>query len=105
VQQLAAVNLSRDANTLIYGDSKLSEDAIDRVVSNINQECVAFVISLLYFTYDSSISIQKNGKFSYKWLNEDEADITHINVHNRVLKKGAAFFLFVRWLAYIQLTE
>ena len=37
-QRLAAENLYRDANTLIYGDSKPSEDAIDRVVSKINKE-------------------------------------------------------------------
>ena len=36
---LAAEALYRDANTLAYGDSKPSEDAIDRVVSKINQEC------------------------------------------------------------------
>ena len=41
-QRLAAENLYRDANTLIYGDSNPSEDAIDRVVSKINQECVPF---------------------------------------------------------------
>ena len=44
-QQLAAEKLYRNANTLIYGDNKPSEDAIDKVVSKINQECV-----LSYFT-------------------------------------------------------
>jgi len=39
-QQLAAENLYRNANTLIYGDNKPSEEAIDKVVSKINQECV-----------------------------------------------------------------
>ena len=39
-QRMAAENLYRDANTLIYGDSKPSEDAIDRVVSKINKEYV-----------------------------------------------------------------
>jgi hypothetical protein len=39
-QKLAAENLYRDANTLIYGDNKPSEDAIDRVVGKINKECV-----------------------------------------------------------------
>jgi hypothetical protein len=39
-QQLAADNLYRDANTLIYGDNKPSEDAIDRVVEKINKEYV-----------------------------------------------------------------
>lgn len=37
-QQLAAENLYRNANTLIYGDNKPSEEAIDKVVSKINQE-------------------------------------------------------------------
>ncbi|KAF9467693.1 SYF2-domain-containing protein [Collybia nuda] len=71
-QQLAAENLYRDANTLIYGDSKPSEDAIDRVVSKINQD------------------IDKKGKFSRKRLNEEEGDITYINEHNRVFNKKIA---------------
>ena len=48
-QRMAAENLYRDANTLIYGDSKPSEDAIDRVVSKINKECVYFHFSFLIF--------------------------------------------------------
>lgn len=71
-QQLAAANLYRDANTLIYGDNKPSEDAIDRVISKINQD------------------IDKKGKFSRKRLNEDEGDITYINEHNRVFNKKIA---------------
>jgi pre-mRNA-splicing factor SYF2 len=39
-QQLARESLYRNANTLIYGDNKPSEDAIDRVVGKLNQECV-----------------------------------------------------------------
>ena len=46
-QRIAAENLYRDANTLIYGDSKPSEDAIDRVVSKINKECVYLLFFLL----------------------------------------------------------
>lgn len=45
-QRIAAENLYRDANTLIYGDSKPSEDAIDRVVSKINKEWV-YIFSFL----------------------------------------------------------
>ncbi|KAF5384128.1 hypothetical protein D9615_003353 [Tricholomella constricta] len=71
-QQLAAANLYRDANTLIYGDNKPTEDAIDRVVGKINQD------------------IDKKGKFSRKRLNEDEGDITYINEHNRVFNKKIA---------------
>jgi pre-mRNA-splicing factor SYF2 len=37
-QELAREALYRDANTLLYGDNKPSEDAIDRVVSKLNQE-------------------------------------------------------------------
>jgi pre-mRNA-splicing factor SYF2 len=71
-QKLAAENLYRDANTLIYGDNKPSEDAIDRVVSKINKD------------------IDKKGKFSRKRLNEEEGDITYINEHNRVFNKKIA---------------
>ncbi|KJA25271.1 hypothetical protein HYPSUDRAFT_135126 [Hypholoma sublateritium FD-334 SS-4] len=71
-QRLAAENLYRDANTLIYGDSKPSEDAIDRVVGKINKD------------------IDKKGKFSRKRLNEEEGDITYINEHNRVFNKKIA---------------
>ncbi|KAF8693975.1 hypothetical protein AX14_002227 [Amanita brunnescens Koide BX004] len=71
-QRLAAENLYRDANTLIYGDNKPSEDAIDRVVSKINRD------------------IDKKGKFSRKRLNEDEGDITYINERNRVFNKKIA---------------
>ncbi|EEB90725.1 hypothetical protein MPER_11029, partial [Moniliophthora perniciosa FA553] len=74
-QQLAAENLYRDANTLIYGDSKPSEEAIDRVVSKINKD------------------IDKRGKFSRKRLNEDEGDITYINEHNRVFNKKASLHI------------
>ncbi|KAF8893045.1 SYF2 splicing factor-domain-containing protein [Infundibulicybe gibba] len=70
--KLAAENLYRDANTLIYGDSKPTEDAIDRVVSKINKD------------------IDKKGKFSRKRPNEDEGDITYINEHNRVFNKKIA---------------
>lgn len=44
-QQIAAENLYRDANSMLYGDSKPSEEDIDRVVGKINQECA----SLLFF--------------------------------------------------------
>ncbi|KAJ8508512.1 hypothetical protein ONZ45_g9223 [Pleurotus djamor] len=71
-QQLAAENLYRDANTLIYGDSKPSEDAIDRVVSKLNKD------------------MDKKSKFSRKRNNEDEGDITYINEHNRVFNKKIA---------------
>ncbi|KIM92128.1 hypothetical protein PILCRDRAFT_810146 [Piloderma croceum F 1598] len=71
-QQLAADNLYRDANSMLYGDNKPSEDAIDRVVGKINKD------------------IDKKGKFSRKRLNEDEGDITYINERNRVFNKKIA---------------
>ena len=84
-QQLAAENLYRNANTLIYGDNKPSEEAIDKVVSKINQECV-----LYYFTCLPELnvhSVDKKRKFSRKRANEDEGDITYINERNRVFNK------------------
>lgn len=39
-RRLAAENLYRDANSLLYADNKPSEEAIDRVVSKINREYV-----------------------------------------------------------------
>ncbi|KAF8653666.1 hypothetical protein AX16_003817 [Volvariella volvacea WC 439] len=74
-QQLASENLYRDANTLIYGDNKPSEDAVDRVVAKINKD------------------IDKKAKFSRKRPNEDEGDITYINEHNRVFNKKARIHL------------
>ncbi|KAF8624661.1 hypothetical protein AX17_006992 [Amanita inopinata Kibby_2008] len=71
-QRLASENLYRDANTLVYGDNKPSEDAIDRVVGKMNRD------------------IDKKGKFSRRRLNEDEGDITYINEHNRVFNKKIA---------------
>jgi len=71
-QQLAAENLYRGANSMLYGDSKPSEDAIDRVVGKINRD------------------IDKKGKFSRKRLHEDEGDITYINERNRVFNKKIA---------------
>ncbi|KAF9788062.1 SYF2-domain-containing protein [Thelephora terrestris] len=73
-QQLAAENLYRNANTLIYGDNKPSEEAIDKVVSKINQD------------------VDKKRKFSRKRANEDEGDITYINERNRVFNKKIARF-------------
>lgn len=84
-QRLAAENLYRNANTLIYGDNKPSEEAIDKVVSKINQECVLLCsYQLLELTFRS---VDKKRKFSRKRANEDEGDITYINERNRVFNK------------------
>ncbi|CCM05616.1 uncharacterized protein FIBRA_07845 [Fibroporia radiculosa] len=71
-QRLAAEYLYRDANSLLYADNKPSEEAIDRVISKINQD------------------IDKKSKFSRKRHNEDEGDITYINERNRVFNKKIA---------------
>ncbi|RPD61558.1 SYF2-domain-containing protein [Lentinus tigrinus ALCF2SS1-6] len=71
-QQLAAENLYRDANSLLYADNKPSEDAIDRVISKINKD------------------VDKKSKFSRKRANEDEGDVTYINERNRVFNKKIA---------------
>lgn len=55
-QRLAAENLYRDANTLIYGDNKPSEDAIDQLVSKINKECVVL---------DAVFSFERNLELSF----------------------------------------
>jgi hypothetical protein len=90
-QRLAAENLYRDANTLIYGDNKPSEDAIDRVVSKINREWVPFKSFCFRSRAHSNFycSVDKKGKFSRKRLNEDEGDITYINERNRVFNRKA----------------
>ncbi|EUC62077.1 Pre-mRNA-splicing factor SYF2 [Rhizoctonia solani AG-3 Rhs1AP] len=66
--------LYRDANTLLYGDNKPSEEAIDRVVGKINHD------------------LDKRSKFSRKRTNEEEGDITYINERNRVFNKKIARF-------------
>ncbi|KAI0634360.1 SYF2-domain-containing protein [Trametes polyzona] len=71
-QQLAAENLYRDANTLLYADSKPSEEAIDKVIEKINKD------------------VDKKKKFSRKRHNEDEGDVTYINERNRVFNKKIA---------------
>ncbi|KAI0772954.1 SYF2-domain-containing protein [Trametes elegans] len=71
-QQLAAENLYRDANTLLYADNKPSEDAIDKVIEKINKD------------------VDKKKKFSRKRQNEDEGDVTYINERNRVFNKKIA---------------
>ncbi|KAF8610575.1 SYF2-domain-containing protein [Ceratobasidium sp. AG-I] len=70
----ASEHLYRDANSLLYGDNKPSEDAIDRVVSKLN------------------LDIDKRSKFSRKRANEEEGDITYINERNKVFNKKIARF-------------
>ncbi|KIY49738.1 mRNA splicing factor SYF2 [Fistulina hepatica ATCC 64428] len=60
------------SNTLIYGDHKPSEEAIDRVVGKVTND------------------IEKKYKFHRKRTNEIEGDITYINEQNRVFNKKIA---------------
>lgn len=55
-QQLAHENLYRDASTLVYGDDKPSEDAIDRVVGKINREYVLMLLLILTLSHTLSVS-------------------------------------------------
>jgi len=86
-QKAMAETFYRDANTLMYGDNKPSEDAIDRVVSKINKEFVTLLSCPCLILTRNVCSIDKKGKFSRKRPNEDEGDITYINEHNRVFNK------------------
>jgi pre-mRNA-splicing factor SYF2 len=54
-QELAAANLYRDANSMLYADNKPSEEAIDRVVAKLNKEYVNSPPSL---TLHSSVFMQ-----------------------------------------------
>ncbi|KIJ37057.1 hypothetical protein M422DRAFT_211748 [Sphaerobolus stellatus SS14] len=71
-QKIAAENLYRDANSLLYADNKPTEDAIDRVVQKLN------------------LDLDKRGNRSRKRANEDEGDVTYINERNRVFNKKIA---------------
>ena len=83
---------------MLYGDSKPTEDAIDRVVGKINKECVNLPFASFSFNNQNQRSnrrvhsIDKKGKFSRKRLNEDEGDITYINERNRVFNKKVRFY-------------
>ncbi|KAI0827287.1 SYF2 splicing factor-domain-containing protein [Trametes gibbosa] len=88
-QQLAAENLYRDANTLLYADSKPTEDAIDKVIEKMNKEYV-HLSCLTPVSHNVSFSVDKKKKFSRKRHNEDEGDVTYINERNRVFNKKIA---------------
>ncbi|KAH8804157.1 mRNA splicing factor SYF2, partial [Flagelloscypha sp. PMI_526] len=68
-QQVAIDGLYRDNNSLLYGDNKPSDAAIDRVVDKVTQD------------------LERRAKFSRKRPNEDEGDITYINERNKVFNK------------------
>ena len=92
-QQLAAESLYRDANSLLYADNKPSDEAIDRVIGQINQEYVAGLNAFLPFIDRYHSSIDKRRKFSRKRPNEDTTgDITYINEKNRIFNKKVESF-------------
>lgn len=64
----AAESLYRDANTLSYGDSKPSEEAIDRVVGKMNAETAA-------------AHKKKRNR------DDDDGEVTYINEQNKVFNK------------------
>nr|ODN85554.1 pre-mRNA-splicing factor SYF2 [Cryptococcus depauperatus CBS 7841] len=66
----ASEDLYRGADTLAYGDNKPSEEAIDRVISKINKECV------------SSIGKKKREK-----KDDDNEEVNYINERNKVFNK------------------
>ena len=74
---------------MLYADNKPSDEAIDRVIGNINSEYVCVIIRVpsphSLITYFDSID--KRRKFSRKRPNDDTGDITYINEKNRVFNK------------------
>ncbi|KIO01638.1 hypothetical protein M404DRAFT_1003030 [Pisolithus tinctorius Marx 270] len=71
-QRMAVDAFYRDANTLLYGDNKPSDEAVDRLISKLNHD------------------VDKKAKFSCKRRNEDESDITYVNERNSVFNKKIA---------------
>lgn len=61
-QRMAAENLYRDANTLIYGDNKPSEDAIDQLVGKINKEYVVWIHIISERNSDRPVQYRQEGQ-------------------------------------------
>ncbi|KAH8112278.1 SYF2-domain-containing protein [Phellopilus nigrolimitatus] len=89
-QQRAAESLYRDANTLLYADSKPTDDAIDRVIGKLNMEYEPILSLVSGMVLTLLCSQDRKNKFSRKRLNEDEGDVTYINERNRVFNKKIA---------------
>ncbi|KLT43457.1 mRNA splicing factor SYF2 [Cutaneotrichosporon oleaginosum] len=71
----AAEDLYRSADTLAYGDSKPSEDAVDRVVGKINKECV-----------------EDARELTPRKKRDESGDVTYINRANKVFNSKVAKF-------------
>ncbi|KAI6143740.1 mRNA splicing factor SYF2, partial [Pisolithus tinctorius] len=80
-QRMAVDAFYRDANTLLYGDNKPSEEAVDRLISKLNHD------------------VDKKAKFSCKRRNEDESDITYVNERNSVFNKKVDCEIYDKYTA------
>ncbi|CDZ97174.1 Cyclin D-interacting protein GCIP [Phaffia rhodozyma] len=69
MKPMTSDDLYRDANGLNYADNKPSEDAVDRVVQNLNK----------------TMELRKNN--SRKRANDEDGDVTYINDANKVFNK------------------
>jgi len=78
----ASEDLYRGANTLSYGDSKPSEDAVDRVVGKINKE---WVIPLKKGNIEADLDSMSKGK--RKKAEDEDEPVTYINDRNKVFNK------------------
>lgn len=82
--------LYRDANSFVYADHKPNDDAIDRVVSYINDKWVTVLVSLFENRIDLMIRVLTSVDKRYKRSRirkEDEGDITYINERNKHFNK------------------
>lgn len=84
----AAEDLYRGADTLAYGDSKPSEDAIDRVVGKINKEYVGlFLVPIFLIRWEVMADWGSMDKGKRKKKVEEDGEVTYINDRNKVFNK------------------
>ena len=74
-------DLYRGMDTLAYGDHKADEDAIDRVTSKINKECVLSPARRGMGLMDSLSKPKRKQK------DDEDGEITYINDRNKVFNK------------------
>jgi hypothetical protein len=78
---MAAESLYRDANSLLYADNKPSDEAIDRVISNINSEYVCVIMRSVAFTHRSpTLSVSTNGANSLESVQTTIRETSHISM-------------------------
>jgi pre-mRNA-splicing factor SYF2 len=85
----AAEDLYRGADTLAYGDSKPSEEAIDRVIGKINKECVEGFASPGVQDWAGGFELTRRSmdKGKRKKKQEDDGEVNYINDRNKVFNK------------------